>query len=493
MTETTAPNPGAGSLSTTDALALFAAPDTAPESRREALTVLITAKLLPKSADEPAVHAGRREWLKLALSEGDSPYRLLAIAETIRLSQVVRRWAGEVVKQLTPAFDRPLPPMQALSEADDRLNLARACAQASAAWLPAYLAQAIAEEETGEKARTESLGALLGKVPSLAAAVGLLADAFERLKPETESPGDTVARRLTRTLAALRGVLFDTELDAGDGLGQALHRLVSGPLASVGRPQEERVQIDLSREALLAVHDIVRTRISVVTDPEVYRVVEYCRRLCGGGSWPDELKKPLDRLITDVTEALLLLGRQEKCDQRLLGQLDVLTNHVERAKAIARELSARHPELPEDVRYWLEKGRMRSARPASQSAIEAVASRADESIGLALQAARDVRRMRDGLLTPLKASLDVFEPSLTQPAQDLLDRTLALVTQVEQASTLRGLDLYGTPGEEIDMSPKYFTVIGGTPRQRMVVRQPAVVRKRADGSVGDVVTKGLVE
>ena len=93
----------------------------------------------------------------------------------------------------------------------------------------------------------------------------------------------------------------------------------------------------------------------------------------------------------------------------------------------------------------------------------------------------------------MAASLDVYEPSLAAPTQELLDRLRALVVQVEQVAKLRGLDLYGTPGTEIDMSPKYFDVIGGVPRQRMTVRQPAVVRKRSDGTVGDVVTKGLVE
>jgi hypothetical protein len=64
---------------------------------------------------------------------------------------------------------------------------------------------------------------------------------------------------------------------------------------------------------------------------------------------------------------------------------------------------------------------------------------------------------------------------------------------VEQAAGLRGLELYGTPGEEIEMSTKFFTIVGGAPRQRMLVKQPAIVRKRTDGGVGDVVTKGLVE
>ncbi|WP_265299061.1 hypothetical protein [Verminephrobacter eiseniae] len=78
-------------------------------------------------------------------------------------------------------------------------------------------------------------------------------------------------------------------------------------------------------------------------------------------------------------------------------------------------------------------------------------------------------------------------------ARDLLNRVQALAVQVEQAASLRALDLYGIPGEEIEMSPKFFTIVGSSPRQRMLVKQPAIVRKRPDGSVGDVVAKGIVE
>lgn len=475
------------------AMALFAAADTSPERRRAALTALITAKLLPKLADDAAVKAGRAHLLDQVVNAELPMHRLLAIAESIRLGQVVKRWAADIARLLRPAFVEKLPPMQLLSEADDRLNLARACSLMSANWLHDYLANSIAEEETGEKARGEMISALLARAGNLAEALRLLANAFERLRPGTESPGDTVARRLTRTLSALRETMMESELEAGDDLGKVLYALVAAPLGAVGRPQEEKVQVDLSKEALLTVHDLVRTRISVVSDPEMYRVVEYCRKLCGGGSWPVDLKKPLERLTTDVTEALLLLGRRGQCDQALLGQLDILCNHPERARAVARELAAKHPELSEDVRDWLEHGRVRVMRQASDAAIEVVASNADESIGLALQAARQARALRDSLREPLASNLEIYDPVLASATQELLDRVQVLAVQVEQAAILRGLALYGTPGDEVEMSVKFFNVVGNTPRQQMTVRQPAVVRKRADGSIGAVVTKGLVD
>ncbi len=493
MTNTISPAPEAETLkvSSDAAMALFAAADTSPEKRRAALTALITAKLLPKLADDDAVKAGRSHLLDQVFNAELPMHRLLAIAESIRLGQVVKRWAADIAKQLQPTFIEQLPSMQLLNEADDRLNLARACSLMSADWLHDYLANSIAEEETGEKARSEMVASLLARTTSLADALRRLTTAFERLRPGTESPGDTVARRLTRTLSSLREALMESELEAGDDLGKALYALVSAPLASVGRPQQEKVQVDMSKEALLAVHDMVRTRISVVADPAMYRVVDYCRKLCGG-SWPVDLKKPLERLTTDVTEALVLLGRQGQCDQALLGQLDILCNHPERARFVARELATKHPELPEDVRGWLERGRVLVVRPASEAAIEVAASNADESIGLALQAARQARALRDSLREPLASSLEIYEPALASATKELLDRVQVLAVQVEQAAILRGLDLYGVIGDEVEMSTKYFNVVGNAPRQRMTVRQPAVVRKRADGVMGEVVTKGLV-
>lgn len=480
--------------STADPLAIFASAETLPAERRDALTALITAKVLPKQADDPAVANGRSHLLAQVFALDAKPeHRLLAIAECIRLGQVVKRWAPEIAEQLRPAFADELPSMQLLNEADDRLNLARACALMSTPWLPAYLARAIAEEETGEKARGEAMTALLARSPDLATAFRQLASAFHALRPNTEEPGDTVARRLARTLVCLRTALLEVELEAGDEPGKALYEMLALPLSALGKPQTEKVQLDLVREALLTVHDIVRTRISVVADPQMYSVIAYCRRLIGSTSWPKELSSPLERLVTDVSEALILLGRQGQCDQTLLGQLDILCSHPERARALARDLAKKHPELPEDVRDWLERGRIRVARQASESAIEAAASNADESIGLALQAARRARTIRDNLHDPLLANLEIYEPAMASAVRDLLDRVQTLAVQVEQAASLRRLDLYGSPGEEIEMSPKFFTVVGVAPRQRVLVKQPAVVRMRPDGSVGDVVAKGIVE
>lgn len=466
--------------------------DVTPEQRHEALSALISSKFLPKQADHQAVRMGRDRLLRDAVQAAQPAHRLLAIAETIRLTQVVKRWLPEVTQQLEAAFAEEIPPLGLLGEADDRLNVARACNLINRQWLPGYLARSIAEEEQGEKARGELFNALLSRVDSIADALQILSARFAEVRPKTESPGDTVAKRLTRTLAALRTALLESDKEAGGELGKALQGLVSASFVEVGRPQDDKAKVELSREVLLTVHDIVRTRLSVVAEPSMYQAVAYCRQLCGG-TWPDELSKPLEKLTTDVCEALLLLGRQGMRDQTLLGQLDILCKYPERARALARDLASRHPELKEEVRDWLERGRVRVERSTSSAAIEAAASSADAAIGLALQAARQARQATEGLRDRLLSSLEVFEPALLGVTQDSLDRVKALAIQVEQAASLRNLELLGTPGTEVDASPKFFEMVGGQPRQRMVVRQPAVVKTRSDGLPGDVVLRGLVE
>lgn len=473
------------------ALELFAGSATSAE-RRDALTSLISAKFLPKYADNSAIRAGLERLLFEAVSGADPFERLLAIAEIIRLSQVVKRWLPEISNRLQPAFEQELPPLRLLPEADDRLNVARACSLMSQQWLTSYLAQSIADEEQGEKARAELMGALLTRASTLAEAVTAIFKCFFGIKPQTDEPAISIARRLTRILSGFRAALVDVDIEAGSQLGNALQQLIKEPFVELGRPQDEKVQIDLAREVLLTVHDIVRTRLSIVTEPSIYLPISYCRSLCGG-TWPDVLTKPLDKVGRNVCEALVLLGRQGLRDQVLLGQLDVLTKYPERARAIARELSNRHPELSEEVRDWLERGRVVSGRPPSSSAQEAVASNADAAIGLALQAARQVQKSTDVLRERLLSSLEVFEPALLNVTKDSFDRVRALTIQVEQAASLRTLQLLGVPGEELEVQPKYFEVISGEPKQRMVVRQPAVVKIKSDGQLGDVVLKGLVE
>ena len=92
----------------------------------------------------------------------------------------------------------------------------------------------------------------------------------------------------------------------------------------------------------------------------------------------------MDLLVQDVSEALLLLGRQDVPQQALLDQLELVCGLKERAKVVAAQLADRHTELPERIRDWLRRGRL-VATQATSSVLQASLLEAnDTAVGFAL-------------------------------------------------------------------------------------------------------------
>ena len=465
-----------------------------PSESRQVNTELISAKIIPKHADDPRF---QQAWRRFVAWSADSSLpdteRLLAIAEVVRTAQVVKRLQTKLRADLAPALALQLPPPGLLQEADDRLNLARALSVIDAPWVTSYLARAIVEEEQGEKARVEFASSLFRRSKSLSTLIGSLANAMEAVSPATEAPGDTLSRRIIRIIAALRSHLAESELEAGEDLGQAIRSLVEEPLKRVGIPREDKVAIELTRELVLFLHEIVRSRFSVASDTALFDVLKFCRRLQSSSSWPDELRMPLDLLVKDVSEMLVLLGRQGVRDQALMDQLEVLCNSPERARGVGRELAQKHADLSEDVRTWLELGRVRAVRAFNEVAVEALAHEADGAIGLALDEARRARESIDGVRADVLDALQVYEPALKAALEDALNRAVAAAVRLEHAARKRNVDLLGRAGEEVDFSPKFFDLAGARSGVRATVRRPAVVRMRPDGTPGEVIVKGVCE
>lgn len=463
------------------------------QQRYQALSELMTLKAVPKFADDSRFGEGLAKWQALVKNESTADAdRLLAIAELIRASQMVKKLQPRLAQSITPAFSKPLPPASLLKEADDRLNLARACSMMRADWLPAYLAQSIAEEEQGEKARTEAMDALMNRVNSVAEALALLADAFGNVRIQTDAPADSMARRLTRTMAAFRPVLLNTLIEAGEDAGIRLDHLLRVALRSTGRPQETKVQLDMTREVALALHDLVRTHFSISTEAETFAALKYCRAFFTGISWPTEVREAMEFLVQDVSEAVVMLGRQDVPNQGLLDQLELVCGNKDRARAVSTQLASKHTELPEHIREWLKRGRLIQTITASNTLEESLLRATEPYIGLALIEARRLKD-QDDTAKRIVSTLEIFDPTLAPDVQGYLAQTTSTIVAVEEIAKRRQIDLLGSLGEEIEFTPKYFEPIGPVAGRTVKVRRPAIVRRSVEGMPSEVVLKGLVE
>jgi len=466
-----------------------------PRERQRAFTELVALKALPRQAEDPRFVQGLEYWrAMLTRPEVSEEIRLLAVAELVRAAQSVKvkKWAAWVGKALTPAFEQPLPPCKLLKEADERLNVARACAASPAAWLPAYLAQSVAEEDTGEKARAEFLRALLSRADSLVAAFGLLTDAFLTIRFDTEAPGDSMAKRLVRTLAALRPALLASLVEAGAGAGKQFDDWLRAAMRASGKPKEETTQIDLTREVALTLHDLVRTRFSMATEPETFAVLKQCRAFFSGISWPDDLRETMELLVQDVSEALLILGRQDVPQQALLEQLELVCGIKERAKAVATQLADKHAELPERIRDWLRRGRLVASRSTSEVLQSSLLEANDTAVGLALIESRKLVTAEE-TLQRIIGTVEIYDPSLTRPANNYAQQVRDTTAALQEVANRRGISLMGSVGEEVEFSAKFFDPLRAITGPRVLVRRPAIVRATGQQGGLEVVMKGLVE
>lgn len=463
-----------------------------PAVRVSALTELMNLKALPKRADDQRFEQGIEKWVQTAnASQTDSGTRLLAVAELIRATQQLKKRQPALIERLIPAFAKPLPPLYLLEDPEARLNVARACSMRKAPWLQVYRADSIATENA-PKPRAEMMAALVAHSASIADVLVRLTTPFEAVQPDTENPADSLARRLTKTLEIFRTTVLGSLIDAGDDVGAHLDRFLRATLASTGRPREDAVQIELTREVVLTLHDLVRSRFSLATEPQTFLALQYCRGFFTGISWPREVQNETNLLVQDVSEALVMLGRMGVPNQDLLNRLELVCGLKERARYVATSLADKHPEMDESVRSWLRTGRLASTVATSNVLQESLLSSIDEALGLALIEARAFSDRSDAERR-LRKSLEILDPDLLSLLEGMANQSGAMCAAIEDLAKRRELDLLGSVGEELEFMPKYFDALGPVRSGLVVVCRPAVIKKSSNATAGAVVKKGLVE
>jgi len=457
-----------------------------------ALTELMTLKALPKRADDRRFDLGMEQWLRVANApQSDARERLLAIAEVIRATQQLKKRQPALVERLQPAFQEPLPPLHFLDDPDARLNVARACSMLNMPWLQTYRANSIALENA-PKPRAEMMSGLVVRSASIAEVIACLAGPFETIQPDTENPADSLARHLTRTLEVFRTTVLGSRLEAGDDVGMSLDRFIRNTMTSTGRPKDESVQVELTREVALTLHDLVRSRFSLATEPQTFLALQYCRKFFSSASWPKDVLNETNMLVQDVSEALVMLGRMGVPNQELLNRLELVCGLKNRAQYVATTLADKHPEMDESIRSWLRSGRLVARVETSTVLQESLLASVDEALGLALIEARAFSDWSDAERR-LSKSLAVLDPNLLPLVKGMAAQSGALRIAIEDLAKRRSLDLLGSVGEELEFMPKYFDALRPVSGGLVVVSRPAVVKRSGNAAVGAVVKKGLVE
>ncbi|HEV2745908.1 MAG TPA: hypothetical protein VGW34_01250 [Allosphingosinicella sp.] len=472
-----------------DALGFFARAE-GPELI-EASGVLLSANALVAYARDPRMKAGLDRLTDQVKNSAASEY----------LPYLARLWhmtAQAPLISLRPKLaDRlrplPLPPeeLSRLRDPNDRRYAAEALADLAGSWLSDYAAQALVQEESGERARAALAAALFARAAELNASLRLVARAMGHLNITSKDPGTSRARRLVRVLEALGAGVVDIDPPVKEGIGPEVSRLFESAVRhdSIGDPV---AAAELAGAILGFIRMLVRFHGTLAADADTFAAVRRLRRLFRSTEWPDQVKPEADALARAVREALLFLARQGIADDRLRKVHHELVGEIPTAMLLKQAVGEGHG-IPGSLAGWLVSGRL----PKTTSSRGALEASILEAIDVDLaRAFREVGEIAAQLSVAEEELLDAAQDvsrALREQAEGMFRRIRRVLRHLEAAADKRGFRLRGQPGDVVEFSANEHETADGRPASRAVrLRNKIVERTRGENSI-DVVLKAEVD
>jgi hypothetical protein len=474
-----------------DSLEIFARSEH-PKEQIDALIELVKQRALHKAAKDPTFAVGVKNLIAVAGNTTGAD-RLIAVAGLCRIGLTVKSWAERMKELMSQALITPLPQLVTLSDPDERLYAASVWRFSKVEWLPAYLGACAVREEGSDRVRGECVQGLVHLSTDLTHALETVRMELAKIWFDTQRPGDSMGRRLKRLLESLRVAVVEESANFGPDAGEALRRLLAESLEKSGRPSKQSVTTEVAEEAVGFMHDLVRTRFSLATEPRTYAALRAVRAWFSEREWEDFVaqSQTVEAVRRDLTEALTMLIRAGVSDNALYEGLVLTAGNTDAAREIAHSIVERFPGITDELRHWL-LGTPLVRR--SSLAAESQEASLDESIADLLIDTNRLRQLAATIRRDYIGEVDIIAPRLSGPITQLLDLIEVTIGLATLLAKKRGLHTNGNPGDVVEYSPlEHDMGEDFVPGARQVyIRRPAV---EALGSTGlrRVIRKALVE
>jgi hypothetical protein len=398
-------------------------------------------------------------------SQGDE--QVAAIIALSRIASSVRLQRDSVNDLLANGIKNPPTGILSLNSPEDRSYVLTACRAGQHEWAASFFANILVLEEHADQTREEAARGVIQNTPDLKSAIQLVFNELHLLRIETNS----LAKRLRRTLGAIRIAGSELNPIPGDDVGKCLADHIYKLFRSIGPPTSSASRKELLIEVADLVHELVRSRFSQATLAETYEVLRVLRGWYDSREW-EALVPDVDSLrhvARDLSEAISLLARANVTDDRLISILPVVTGSESNAAVLRHALAVETIGLTDDVRTWLSG---LPSRKRSDTAEESQQRHADAYIADLL-----VRVWSQGQMQFQKERVP----------DDVVEMVKAL-------ANARSLVMSADAGRIVEFSALEHEVVGGfSPGLRYVrILQPSVRAVFADGRTRTV-RKSLAE
>jgi hypothetical protein len=466
-----------------------------PKEQYSAYRKLISAREHNKASKNKQFQVGLE---RLYAAVGDTRLneldRLLALATIGRIAATIKSQTKEIYKRLSELLVDPLPSQQLLEEVDDRAYIGKICKVVLPHWSLSYAAKAVVVEDTGEQARQAFMQVLFNASSDLDKAVSSLVDHIKDFTPDTEEPGKSMAVKLRRIFSAIRGAMADEMPEPGENPGRSMARLIKEGFAGIAPPNKYETILAAAEEVGGAVHEMVRLRFSLATEAATYFPLMQIKDLVPAHEWETLAIESsfLNMVATDITEAIMILGKQGITDSVLAECLSIAMGSRKRAKAKLAALSEQ-PGLTTEVRIWLAKGQTGAGNNLAMKQGESQQLSDDTRLADLLVDAQRFQITEAIGREQILPEIAVLNPGVVNELERILNYGLGICDEIQSLAKQRGLRIRGAVGGEEDFSPLEHEVIDGRSGARRVrIIRPAVEQVRRDG-ISFVLRKGIVE
>lgn len=418
------------------------------------------AKLLTEIIRIKALHEGaRRQDFGSAINElagiagnNQNPDRQLALSILCKIAGLVRELRPEITAKISTALKTEISGPDGLDDPDDRFYLVSFWRYSTAPWVPALLANWIAEEEGGEKVRRECAIGLVSTANSYSAAITLLSRALMNQQFQTKTPADSIGKRFRRCISALHDAISESKNDEpGADLGSTLREFVRNIFSQSGLPKSEPVITDAATEMLRLLVVIVRKRIAVAIEGELYSVIFSLRDWFKGSRWTDFTENEIAHAVAnDVADSLEIAVKSGRADKQLLEVLSLICGTEERNSARLNRIIHSNLGLSEEMIAWLRgKPVPRSTALSEESQLARIEAALAELM-LKSDLASDLRSEIEQDLLP---GLAIFPSLSDKTLRQLLELASETRILTRELASERGLEIFGEVGSEVRYSP----------------------------------------
>jgi len=459
---------------------------------REIIIALARPGATKKAAELPAFNEGLSRLLSIA-REGKGDERLEAM---ILIARILSQPSRELQSRIRSALLQDFAPLNELpresADPRDREYLAQIVRISSASNKAEYLAaMMIAEGQVASGARDEAAMGLVESSEDLTQVFDRLSRAFSRAPVDTKDRGTSRARRMQRSLEALKASVRILEPSATSESGPAYAAMLSKELErdQIG---DRTAAIQVATEALEFLATFVRSHFSLTTIPQTFEAIKVLRRLFHPARWPDETLPSRLALGRLLQETIALLAAAGVTDNQLRSTLTTMLD-VPGAEHALREMSQRQSGLTNEVRHWLATGRALRTLDGGDAAAETVFEQVDSDIARIYREAVALRTTWESLSDDLLDAATDVNATLGRAFSATSTRLKRTFRRAISLGQQRGFELSGEVGDAVEYSPVDHDAeepLAGTRIVRIVA--PMVIRRSRDGSP-QLVVKAKVE